>query len=100
MVSDRNHSVMMSGNSIVDSVKSHCLCVCDPVSPTPGSSRDGDSLVPFLRLLFGLPSVRSSSESIPSTVLPLVSGVSFMGGDTSVVTGWVAPSVSAPIASG
>ena len=49
MVSDRNHSVMMSGDSIVDSVRSHRLRVCDPVTPTPGSSRDGDSLVPFLR---------------------------------------------------
>ena len=32
--------------------------MCDPVSPNPGSSRDGDSLVPFLRSLFGLSFVR------------------------------------------
>ena len=104
VVSDRDHSVMMSGDSIVDSVRAHRLRVCDPVSPTPGSSRDGDSVVPFLRSLFGLSSVSSSSESVPSAVLPSVSGATFMGGDSSVVTGWVAPSVSstvsAPVALG
>ena len=102
--SDRDHSVMMSGDSIVDSVRSHRLRVCSPVSPTPGSLRDGDSVVPFLRSLFGLPVVSSSSESVPSAVLPSVSGATFMGGDSSVVTGLVAPSVSstvsAPVTSG
>ena len=104
VVSDRDLSLMMSGDSIVDSIRSHRLSVCDPVSPTPGSSRDGDSVVPFLRSLFGLPVVSSSSESVSSAVLPSVSGATFMRGDSSVVTGWVAPSVtctfSDPVASG
>ena len=40
-------SVMMSGESIVDSVRLYRLRVCNPVSPTPWSSRGGDSVVPF-----------------------------------------------------
>ena len=104
VVSARDHSVMMSGESIVDSVRSHRLRVCDPVSSTPWSSRDGDSVVPFLWSLIGLPVVSSSYGSVPSAVSPSVYGATFMGGDSSVVTGWVAPSVtstvSAPVASG
>ena len=80
VVSARDHSVMMSGDSIVDSFRLHRLHVCDPVSPTPGSSCDGDSVVPFLRSLFGLPVVSLSSGSVPSAVSPSVSGATFMGG--------------------
>ena len=37
VIMSADSSVMMSGESIVDSVRSHRLRVCDPVSPTPGS---------------------------------------------------------------
>ena len=53
IISSRDQSVIMSGDSIIDSIRSHRLRVCDPVSPTPGSSHDGDSIVPFLQSLFG-----------------------------------------------
>ena len=96
--------VMMSGESIVDSVRSYRLRVCDPVSPTPASSCDGDSLVPFLRSLFGLPAVVLSSGTVPSAVASSGSGATVMGRDSSVVLGWgvpsVAPSVSTSVASG
>ena len=44
IISSRDHSVMMSGDSIIDSIRLHRLHVCDPVSPTAGSSRDGTRL--------------------------------------------------------
>ena len=89
-----NSSVMMSGESIVDSVRSYRLRVCNPVSLTPGSLQDGDSLVPFLRSLFGLPAVVSSSGTVPSAVVSSDSGATVMGRDSSVVPGWCVPSVA------
>ena len=103
IIMSTDSSVMMSGESNVDSVQSYRLRVCDPVSPTPGSSRDGDSVVPFLRSLFGLPAVVSSSGTVPSAVAPSGSGVPVLGRSSSVVPGWdspsVAPSISASVAS-
>ena len=103
IISSRDHSVMMSGDSIIDSIRSHRLLVCDPVSPTSGSSRDGDSIVPFLQSLFGIATFNLSSRLVPSPVSPSVSGETFMGGCSSVGTGWVTPSVPStlptPIAS-
>ena len=97
IISSRDHFVMMSGDSIIDSIRSHRLRVCDPVSPTSGSSRDGDSIVPFLQSLFGIATFNSSSRPVPSTVSPLVSGATFMRGCSSVGTGWVTPSVPSTV---
>ena len=99
IISSRDHSVMVSGDSIIDSIRLHRLRVCDPISPTPGSSRDGDLIVPFLQSLFGIATFNSSSRPVPSPVSPSVSRVTFMGGCSSVGTGWVPSSVATPIAS-
>ena len=48
IISSRDHSVMMSADSIIESIRSHRLRVCGPVSPTPGSLCDGDLIVPSL----------------------------------------------------
>ena len=96
--------VVMSGEPIVDSVRSYRLRVCDPMSPTLGSSRDGDLSVSFLQSLFGLPAVVSSSGTIPSAVALSGSWATVMGRDLWVVPGWgvssVAPPVSTSVASG
>ena len=88
VIMSTDSSVMMFGESIVDSVRSHRLRVCDPVSPTPGSSHDGDSVVPYLKSLFGLPAVVSLSGTVPSAVVPSGSGVTVLGRGSSVVPGW------------
>ena len=103
IISSRDHSVMMSGDSIIDSIRYHRLRVCGPVSPTPGSSRDGDSIVPFLQSLFGIATFNSSSRPVPSPVSPSVSEATFMGGCSLVGTDWVTPvpsTVPTSIASG
>ena len=104
IIGSRDHSVMMSGDSIIDSIRSHRFRVCDPVSPTPGSSCGGDSIVPFLQSLFGIATFNSSSRPVPSPVSPSVSQATFMGGCSSVGMGWVPSSVLStvptPIASG
>ena len=45
---------MLSGDSLCDSIVSYHACLFDPLSPTTGSSRDSDSLVPFLCSLVGV----------------------------------------------
>ena len=50
-----DHSLFLSGNSIADSVRSYCLRVFDPKSPAPGSSCDGDKIIPFVCSLFCVP---------------------------------------------
>ena len=91
---------MMSGDSIIDSVRSHRLRLCDPVLPTSGSSRDGDSIVPFLQLLFGSSMFISSSRPVPSAALLSVSGAIFMGGFSSFGVGGPPPPVPSTAASG
>ena len=54
VIMSTDKSVMMSGESILNSIRSHRLRLFDPVSPNPGSSRDGDLVVPFLQSLFWL----------------------------------------------
>ena len=60
IIRSRDHSVLMSGDSIIDSIRSYRLRVCDPVSLTPGSPHNGDSIVPFLQSLFGIATFNSS----------------------------------------
>ena len=100
IIMSSDSSVMMLGESIVDSVRSYRLRVCDPVSLTPGSSRDGDSVVPFLRSLFGLPVVVSLSGTVPSAVVSSGSGATVMGRDSLVVPGWGVSSVATSVTSG
>ena len=100
IISSRDQSVIMSGDSIIDSVRSHRLRVCDPVSPTPGSSRDGDSIVPFLQSLFGSSTFISSSRPVPSAALPSVSGATFMDGCGAVGGGGPKVGLSDPLCVG
>ena len=53
-------SFMVSGNAIADSVASFRLLVVDPI---PGSSKDGDSAIPFICRLVGV------SDSTPPSVV-------------------------------
>ena len=55
IISSRDHSVMMSGDSIIDSIGSHRLRVCDPVSPTPGRRLMGTRLFHFRSRCLVLP---------------------------------------------
>ena len=49
-----DHSLLLSGDSIADSDCSYRLRVFGPRSPAPGWSRDGDSIIPFVRSLLGV----------------------------------------------
>ena len=49
-----DYFLYLSGDAIFDSVRSFCLHLMDPVSPLPGSSRDSDSVIPFLCSLLGV----------------------------------------------
>ena len=93
-------SLFLSGDSIIDSVRSYRLHVFDPLSPSPSSSRESDSVSPFVCSLLGVPvssfslavgdsdvrssgvsgsSLRSFSVSLPvsSSLAPVASGFSF-----------------------
>ena len=49
-----DYSLYLSGDAIFDSVRSFRLRLMDPASPLPGSSRDSDSVIPFLCSLLGV----------------------------------------------
>ena len=49
-----DYSLYLSGDAIFDSVRSFRSRLLDPVSPLPGSSRDSDSVIPFLCSLLGV----------------------------------------------
>ena len=50
-----DQSLFLSGDSIANSVRSFRLRLFDPRSSTPGSSHDGDSIIPFVCALLGVP---------------------------------------------
>ena len=80
-----DYSLYLSGDAIFDSLRSFCSHLLDPVSPLPGSSRDSDSVIPFLCSLLGVvnpyPPVSSGGSGTRS---PGGSGVSMTHGVTSV----------------
>ena len=43
-------SLAMGRDLLADSILSYLACFFDPMSPTPCSSRDGDSIIPYFVL--------------------------------------------------
>ena len=58
-----DYSLYLSSDAIFDSVCSFRLRLLDPVSPMPGSSRDSDSVIPFLCSLLGVANPYPSASS-------------------------------------
>ena len=63
VVYSNDHSFAVSGDSLADSVSSSHARSSDPVNPTPGSSKDGGSIIPFVCNLVGV-----FASSLPSVV--------------------------------
>ena len=103
-----DHSLFLSGDSIADSVRSYCLRVFDPRLPASCSSRDGNSIIPFVCSLLGVavpsPSVavgdsdahssRVSFASFPSSFSFPVTSVASVYSDFSLP--FATSSLSAP----
>ena len=65
-----DNSFALSGESLRDSVVPHRAHLCDPLSPIPGSSRDSDSVVPFLCSLVGVTTPFPASVAEPADAFP------------------------------
>ena len=63
-----DHLFAVSSDSLADSVSSLCARAFNPVNPTPGCSKDGDNIIPFLCSLVGV----SASPPPPRLVGPAV----------------------------
>ena len=63
-----DQSLFLFGDSIANSVRFFRLRLFDPRSPTPGSSREGDSIIPFVCSLLGVPVPSPSVAPGDSTV--------------------------------
>ena len=81
------HDFVIGGDSLAESVRSFCSCVCDSVSPLPGTSKEGDSIAGYLCSLV------DGAGSTPSPVAG-ASDVRF-GGTSGVVISSAVPSVPA-----
>ena len=65
VIHSSDYSLYLSGDAILDSVRSFCLRLLDPVSPMLGSSRDSDLVIPFFMFLIGRGESVSSYGSWP-----------------------------------
>ena len=63
VVYSTEHSLTIIGDSITDSVVLLCARTFDTLKPLPGSSKDGDSIIPLICNLVGV-----SASSLPSVV--------------------------------
>ena len=63
VVYSTEYSLTISGDSITDSVVLLCARTFDTLKPLPGSSKDGDSIIPLICNLVGV-----SASSLPSVV--------------------------------
>ena len=67
-----DHSFAVYGDSIADSIVSYRSRLCDPLSPIPASSRNGDSVIPHLCSLLGVTTLSPASLAGASDALPLL----------------------------
>ena len=76
------------------------MCLCDPQLPTPGSSRDSDSVIPFLCSLVGVATPSPTSIAGAADALPSLGfgPISFSSSSSYVLCHSVSVPSSVPLA--